>query len=64
MLCIYLTAQMYDALNDLVSIGHLAPADLFERFLAWTRKSGANADATSIYDFDRLAKDPPTAAAA
>lgn len=38
-LTIYLTAQMYDALGDLVADGQMAPADLFERFVAWARKA-------------------------
>jgi hypothetical protein len=35
---IYMSAQMYEALNDLTSHGEPAPADLYERFLSWTRK--------------------------
>ncbi len=35
---IYLSAQMYDAVGDLISAGQFAPANLFERFLAWTRR--------------------------
>ncbi|MGX6607241.1 hypothetical protein ACWKSP_34720 [Micromonosporaceae bacterium Da 78-11] len=35
---IYMSAQMYDALNDLTSRGEPVPPDLYERFLAWARK--------------------------
>lgn len=38
-LTIYMSAQMYDAFSDLVTAGHLAPANLFERFIGWARKA-------------------------
>ncbi|MBU2662196.1 hypothetical protein KOI35_01615 [Actinoplanes bogorensis] len=37
-LTVYMSAQMYDALNDFVAAGQLAPTDLFDRFLAWGRR--------------------------
>jgi hypothetical protein len=36
-LTIYLSAQMYDAVNDLTSHGATLPADLYERFISWVR---------------------------
>ena len=36
-LMIYLSAQMYDALSDLISQGHPAPTDLYERFVSWAK---------------------------
>jgi len=36
-LTIYLSGQMYDALDDLTSHGEHTPADLYERFIAWIR---------------------------
>jgi hypothetical protein len=36
-LTIYLSGQMYDALDDLTSHGGLTPADLYERFISWAR---------------------------
>ncbi|BEL11805.1 hypothetical protein Q0Z83_099960 [Actinoplanes sichuanensis] len=36
LLKIYLSAQMYDALDDFTSDGE-TPGNLYERFLAWTR---------------------------
>ncbi|WP_203720435.1 hypothetical protein [Paractinoplanes brasiliensis] len=38
-LTVYLSAQMYDALGDLIATGHPMPADLFERFIGWARKA-------------------------
>ncbi|MCO8271904.1 hypothetical protein M1L60_15015 [Actinoplanes sp. TRM 88003] len=38
-LTIYLSAQMYDALGDLVAEGQIVPGNLFERFVAWARKA-------------------------
>lgn len=38
-LTIYLSAQMYDAVNDLTSHGQMVPADLYERFISWVRTS-------------------------
>lgn len=63
-LCIYMTAQMHDALGDLVSTGHLVPGDLFERFLGWTRRAGTKGSGSAIYDFDALKKNARTAAVA
>ncbi|MEV4275405.1 hypothetical protein [Actinoplanes xinjiangensis] len=37
LLKIYLSAQMYEALDDLTVDGQSPPVDLYERFLAWTR---------------------------
>lgn len=37
LLKIYLSAQMYDALEDLCADGHAPPLDLHERFLSWVR---------------------------
>ncbi|MCY1140280.1 hypothetical protein OWR29_19955 [Actinoplanes sp. Pm04-4] len=38
-LTVYLSAQMYDAIGDLISNGQMAPNNLFERFVAWARKA-------------------------
>lgn len=35
---IYMSAQMHDALHDLTSHGEPVPADLYQRFLSWTRR--------------------------
>ena len=37
LLKIYLSAQMYDALDDLTTNGEVPP-NLYERFLAWARR--------------------------
>ncbi|MEU4156607.1 hypothetical protein [Actinoplanes sp. NPDC026670] len=34
---IYLSAQMYEALDDLTAADKTPPSNLYERFLAWTR---------------------------
>ena len=34
-LAIYMASTMYDAVEDLTARGEPAPADLYERFLAW-----------------------------
>ena len=34
-LTVYLSGQMYDALDDLTSHGEYTPADLYERFISW-----------------------------
>ena len=34
-LAIYMASTMYDAVEDLTALGESAPADLYERFLAW-----------------------------
>ncbi|MBL7262041.1 hypothetical protein [Paractinoplanes lichenicola] len=44
MLTIYLSAQMYDALGDLISAGQMAPGDLFERFIGWARRAAIYPD--------------------
>ncbi|MEU8655132.1 hypothetical protein [Actinoplanes philippinensis] len=36
LLRIYLSAQMYEALDDLTAEGRPLPLNLYERFLAWT----------------------------
>ena len=38
-LAVYLSGQMYDALDDLTSHGQTTPADLYERFLSWVRNN-------------------------
>jgi hypothetical protein len=35
---IYMSAQMHDALHELTAHGEPVPADLYQRFLSWTRK--------------------------
>jgi hypothetical protein len=37
LLKIYLSAQMYEALDDLAAHGQSLPLNLYERFLAWAR---------------------------
>ncbi|GGN01191.1 hypothetical protein FHR83_000734 [Actinoplanes campanulatus] len=37
LLKIYLSAQMYDALDDFTAQGESAPLNLYERFISWTR---------------------------
>ncbi|HWS31508.1 MAG TPA: hypothetical protein VN408_02060 [Actinoplanes sp.] len=37
LLKIYLSAQMYDALDDLTSHGDPPPANLYDRFLTWAQ---------------------------
>jgi hypothetical protein len=37
LLKIYLSAQMYDALDDFTADGDSPPLDLYERFLSWIR---------------------------
>ncbi|MBB4697297.1 hypothetical protein [Paractinoplanes abujensis] len=44
MLTLYLSAQMYDALGDLISIGQMTPTDLYERFLGWARRAAIDPD--------------------
>ena len=39
LLRVYLSAQMYEALGDLMAHGE-PPADLHERFLSWARNGG------------------------
>ncbi|MBB4746687.1 hypothetical protein [Actinoplanes lobatus] len=34
---IYLSAQMYDALDDFTALGESAPLNLYERFISWAR---------------------------
>jgi len=34
---IYMSAQMYEALEDMTAHGQQAPPDLYERFLSWAR---------------------------
>ena len=36
-LTVYLYSQMYDAMGDFTSRGEPTPADLYERFVSWTR---------------------------
>ena len=40
LLRVYLSAQMYDALDDLMALGE-PPADLYDRFLGWARNGVA-----------------------
>ncbi|MEV6347238.1 hypothetical protein [Actinoplanes sp. NPDC051851] len=37
LLRVYLSSQMYDAIEDMPAGSRTAPHDLYERFLAWTR---------------------------
>ena len=39
LLRIYLSAQMYDAMEDMTTHGDPSPLNLYERFLSWTRTS-------------------------
>lgn len=38
-LSVYLAAQLYDAVDALTTQGDLSAAELYERFLAWARRS-------------------------
>ncbi|WP_250027260.1 hypothetical protein [Paractinoplanes maris] len=58
-LTIYMTAQMYDALSDLISQGRIAPADLFERFLAWARRAAVHPDGAERFDLDTISTVEP-----
>ncbi|WP_250001728.1 hypothetical protein [Actinoplanes sp. M2I2] len=58
-LTIYMTAQMYDALSDLVSTGQMAPADLFERFLAWARRAAVHPEGAGRCDLDDVSTITP-----
>jgi hypothetical protein len=37
LLKVYLSSQMYDALDDFTATGDPPPLNLYERFLSWTR---------------------------
>ncbi|WP_164466197.1 hypothetical protein [Actinoplanes teichomyceticus] len=39
MLRIYLSAQMYEALEDIIAGGATPPINLYERFLGWAQQS-------------------------
>ena len=43
LLRVYLSAQMYEALDDLLASGEV-PADLHERFLSWARPNGTGGE--------------------
>lgn len=65
LLKIYLSAQMYEALDDFTAHGDSPPLDLYERFLLWAR--GHPAEVSSPADSDAaaaasLAAPSPTAA--
>jgi hypothetical protein len=34
---IYLSVQMYEAIEDFIVTGQQFPGDLYQRFLSWTR---------------------------
>jgi hypothetical protein len=36
-LMVYMSAYMYEAMNDLTAHGEAPPPDLYERFLSWVR---------------------------
>jgi len=41
-----MSAQMCDAVSDLISTGQLMPPTLYERFLGWARNGTFNPDGT------------------
>ena len=62
-LCVYMNAKMCDAVSDLLSTDHVAPPDLYERFLTWTRTAGVDARGNTIYGRNELPELMPLTAA-
>ncbi|MGK5678719.1 hypothetical protein [Actinoplanes sp. URMC 104] len=56
-LTIYMTAQMYDALDDLATISRLPSTNLFERFVSWSRRPATSSRSGKRRDFVAA---PPT----
>ncbi|MDI6097618.1 hypothetical protein QLQ12_03255 [Actinoplanes sp. NEAU-A12] len=58
LLKIYLSAQMYEALDDFTAYGGVPPLNLYERFLSWARNRSASGD-PSVTHHSPESRSPP-----